>query len=120
MGTEEAIPSANDICRILKEIADTLDYPRRLQILNAIPPGSEKTFKELEQSTGIPSGSLHGHLKEMWHAGFIEKTNERPSKYKRSEFLTYLISLIAQGDGRVTSKLPDHWGQHRHMTVKRE
>jgi hypothetical protein len=74
----------------------------------------------LEQYTGIPAGSLHGHLKDMWHAGFIEKTDERPAKYRRSEFLNYLISLITQGSGQTGNGLSDHWGQHRQAAVEME
>lgn len=88
------MPNADDICKILKEIVDVLDYPRRIKILNAIPPGSEKTFDELKVATGISTGSLHHHISEMQRAGFVDKVGERPAKYKRTEFLGYLISLI--------------------------
>jgi DNA-binding HxlR family transcriptional regulator len=118
MSSEEMTPNASDICKTLKEIVDIIDYPRRIQILNTMPPGSEKTFKELKEATGISVGSLSGHLKEMWHAGLIDKTSERPAKYKRSEFLTYLISLILQGNRNVGDSLPLHWGQHRRVTVE--
>jgi len=118
--SDKEVPNTKDICKMLKEIADILDYPRRTLILNAIPPGSEMTFKQLEQVTGIPTSSLHAHLKEMWHAGLIEKTDERPTRYKRSEFLTYLISLILQGNRSVGNNLPDHWGQHRVTKLEME
>jgi len=97
MEGSEAMPSnVDDICRVLREIISTLDYPRRIRILNEIPTGSEKTFDDLKKATGISTGSLHHHLKEMERAGFIEKIGERPTKYKRSEFLGYLISLALE------------------------
>ncbi len=96
MGDKNEAPNVDDICKTLKEIIDALDYPRRIQILNAMPPGSAKTFEELKDATGISTGSLHHHLKEMVSANFVHKVDKRPAKYARSEFLTYLISLALQ------------------------
>lgn len=95
-GNEAMPPNVDDICKVLKEIIATLDYPRRIQLLNSIPPGSERTFDDLKKATGISTGSLHHHLTEMERAGFIKKLGERPAKYRRSEFLGYLISLALE------------------------
>lgn len=104
MGDKNEAPNVDDICKTLKEIIDALDHTRRIQILNAMPPESLKTFEELKEATGISTGSLHHHLKEMVRANFIHKFDGRPAKYARSEFLTYLISLALQKKADST-----HW-----------
>jgi len=114
----EGVPNASEICKVLKEIADTLNYPRRIKILNAIPPGSEKTFKELEEATEISASSLHSHLKEMWRAGFIDKSDERPAKYKRSGFLNSFISLITQEQRCTGIQLSNQMRLHGHQQIQ--
>jgi len=86
-----------EACEILKEIVKVLKNPRRINIINALPPGVTKTFDQLKAETGLSTGSLHHHLKELWIAGFIYKTNERPAKFGRTAFLEHLIALVEHG-----------------------
>lgn len=101
--------SITEICKTLKEIIAILDYPRRIQILEAIPTKTEKTFEELRANTGISTGSLHHHLKEMRCAGFIYKTEDRPARYGRTQFLEYMISLALEEKDMTRNSLADHW-----------
>ena len=85
-----------EACGILKEIVDRLHYPRRIKMLKSLE--FPKTFSQLKRETGISTGSLHNHLRELWKAGFIYKTDERPAKYGRTVFLEYLVSLAERAE----------------------
>jgi len=94
-----------EACGILRGIMDTLNKPRRITILNALPPGITNTFDQLKAKTGLSTGSLHHHLKELRMAGFIYKTNERPAEFGRTDFLEDLIALVESRGREKTEEL---------------
>jgi DNA-binding HxlR family transcriptional regulator len=83
-------------CALLSAIVDTLIPEKRQIILNSLPPNHNLTFEELKKETGLSTGSLHHHLTELWRAGFIDKTESRPTEYSRSKSLEYLLALVEE------------------------
>ncbi len=79
---------------ILNRVQNELKYPRRKDILKSLPTGEAKTFEELRKETGISTGSLHHHLKELSEAGLIAvQPGSWPQKFMRSNFLKRLMDL---------------------------
>ena len=83
-------------CVLLNAIVDTLNPEKRQIILNSLPPNHTRTFEELKKETGLSTGSLHHHLMELLRAGFIDKTESRPTEYSRSKSLGYLLVLVEE------------------------
>lgn len=82
-----------EACQIIKEIMAPLEKERRVAILRSLPSGKKKTFEELQTSTGISTGSLHEHLNVLVDLGYVQKTEERPARYYRNEYLEKLCEL---------------------------
>jgi DNA-binding HxlR family transcriptional regulator len=88
-----------EACNSLKEIVARLNNTKRMEILKALPPGSAKTLEQLVVETNMPQSTLHGQLKELIRAGFIQKANEseRPAKYTRTPFFGLMVSFASLG-----------------------
>lgn len=108
-----------EACEILKEIVGALKNPRRIKIINALPPGVTKTFDQLKTKTGLSTGSLHHHLKELWMAGFTYKTNERPAKFGRTAFLEHLIALVEHGKRETTEEPTKVWSSMSPLKIEK-
>jgi DNA-binding HxlR family transcriptional regulator len=85
-----------EACQIMKEIMAPLEKERRVTILRSLPSGEEKTFEELQTATGISRGSLHEHLNVLMDIGYIHKTDGRPARYYRDEYLDKLIQIAME------------------------
>jgi len=89
----DKIIDIHEACRLINEILAPLERDRRIAILKVLKPGKMLTFAELQAETGIPGSSLHDHLKVLAEQGYIEKTDERPVRYLRSEYVDKLCEL---------------------------
>jgi DNA-binding HxlR family transcriptional regulator len=89
----DRIIEIHEACRLINEILAPLEKDRRIAILKVLKPGKVMTFAELQADTGIPGSSLHDHLKILAEQGYIKKTDERPVRYLRSEYVDKLCEL---------------------------
>jgi DNA-binding HxlR family transcriptional regulator len=103
-----------EACQIMKEIMAPLEKERRVTILKNLPSGEEKTFDELQDATSISTGSLHEHLNFLVEIGYIHKTEGRPARYYRDEYLDKLIQVAmdwkARKIGEMTKRLTEYQG----------
>ena len=103
-----------EACQIMKEIMAPLEKERRVTILRSLPSGEEKTFEELQAATGISTGSLHEHLNILLDIGYVHKTEGRPAKYYRDEYLDKLIQIAMEWRTKkideMTQQLSDYRG----------
>jgi len=84
-----------EACQIMKEILAPLQKERRVTILRNLSSDAKKTFDELQDSTCISTGSLHEHLNVLVGLGYVHKTNERPARYYRDEYVNKLVQIMA-------------------------
>jgi len=101
-----------EACRLIKEIMAPLEKERRLDILKNLPTGELKTFGNLQIQTNIPASSLHDHLKALVELGYIQKTEDRPARYYRNEYVDKLCELATYFRARkieeLTKKLSEY------------
>lgn len=101
-----------EACQIMKEIMAPLEKERRVTILRSLPSREEKTFEQLQAATGISAGSLHEHLNILLDIGYVHKTEGRPAKYYRDEYLDKLIQIAMEWRtkkiGEMTKQLSDY------------
>ena len=104
-----------EACQIMKEIMAPLEKERRVTILRSLPSGEKKTFEELQAYTGISTGSLHEHLSILEEIGYIHKTEGRPARYYRDEYLDKLIQVAMEWRtrkiGDMTKRLSEYQGE---------
>lgn len=103
-----------EACQIMKEIMAPLEKERRVTILRSLPSGETKTFDELQDATSISTGSLHEHLNFLVEIGYIHKTEGRPAKYYRDEYLDKLIQVAMEWRekkiGEMSKRLSEYQG----------
>ena len=77
-----------------------------------LPKGEIKTFGELQVQTNIPASSLHDHLKTLVELGYVQKTEDRPARYYRNEYVDKLCELAKYFRARkveaLTKKLSEY------------
>jgi DNA-binding HxlR family transcriptional regulator len=94
-----------EACQIIKEIMAPLEKERRVSILRSLLTKDMKTFEELQASTGFSTGSLHEHLNVLVDLGYVHKTEERPARYFRDEYLDKLIIVAMDWRERKVKEL---------------
>lgn len=94
-----------EACQIMKEIMAPLEKERRVSILRSLPTGESKTFEELQESTGISVGSLHEHLNVLVDLGYVHKSEDRPARYSRDEYVDKLIEVATSWRARKMDEL---------------
>lgn len=103
-----------EACQIMREIMAPLEKERRVTILKSLPSGEKKTFEQLQASTSISTGSLHEHLNILLELGYVHKTDERPARYYRDEYLDKLIQVATEWQARkideLTKRLSEYQG----------
>jgi len=102
----------------MKEIMAPLEKERRVTILRSLPPGDEKTFEELQAATSISTGSLHEHLNVLLDLGYVHKTEGRPAKYYRDEYLDKLIQIAMEWRSKKIDEMAKQLSEYRGDVVE--
>lgn len=106
-----------EACQIMKEIMAPLEKERRVTILRSLSSG-EKTFDELQEDTGLSTGSLHEHLNVLLDIGYIHKTEGRPAKYYRDEYLDKLIQIAMEWRSKKIDEMTKQLSEYRGDVVE--
>jgi len=107
-----------EACQIMKEIMAPLEKERRVTILRSLSSGEKKTFEELQSATGISTGSLHEHLSVLLDIGYLHKTNERPARYFRDEYLDKLIQIAMEWRAKRIKEMTKQLSEYRGEVVE--
>lgn len=89
----------------MKEILEPLRKERRITILRGLTPDDPKTFEQLRELTGISNGSLYEHLNVLVDLGYVHKSQERPARYYRDEYVDKLIEVASSWRARKKEEL---------------
>lgn len=89
----------------MKEILEPLRKERRITILRCLTSDDPKTFEEIRELTGISNGSLYEHLNVLVDLGYVHKSEERPARYIRDEYVDKLVEVAMSWRARKKEEL---------------